>query len=508
MLAIDAGTLLTALARGGEVELAPGQGPLLAELVAAGLVAPAPDTSEDERQLEEARRQLAAAGPGVPGAPVRAEEKALRARILELVERTSRSRGAALVRGATAGPYRAAAGSTTPYVVGYQARALLSDLAPRLGRVGRMSLADFQAQMAVLRDVLSLRARRAHTLFAQLRSSPPEGTSEGALRSAAVGLSARSEPERELASTWRLLAGHLRGADLSDGTGKHEWTPDQEAAAAEGAILATRDLSTLGPQSAQEIHRQRLELRRAYCDGDAEDALDATMILSGARANVAQAAQLASETRAFGVPLTLTAALVARASPWPNVAALVAQLARRLSEQGEGGSDGERTSAAVLLSLSAHDAASALQRARDLRAYLGRFTPTGMLVPAALLSLLPTELAETLDLLRLASAELQKQKFGGGGGESMTLAIKLLLQTALLARGEEGDPEERAGFVRFDTLALAHLGAAGVASQVPLTLAALTAFHRPALDATLYYQEHYQPTHSAYVFSGRGGSWG
>jgi hypothetical protein len=130
-------------------------------------------------------------------------------------------------------------------------------------------------------------------------------------------------------------------------------------------------------------------------------------------------------------------------------------------------------------------------------------------VPAALLALLPVEAAEALDLLRTASTELQKHKLGGGGAESLTLATKLLLQTATLARGQEGDPEERAALVRFDALATAQLGLAGLVSQVPLTLTALTAFHRPVLEATLYFQQQHQPTHSPYAFgSGRSSGWG
>ncbi len=516
MLAIEAGTLLTQLARGGEVDLAPGEEVTLAALAAAGLVTPAPDTSEDERELAAARAQLAslpgsAAGPASPllqpaGAP---SEKALRARILELAERTSRAHGATLVRGMSGGPYRAAASGAAPYVLTYKARALLSDLAPRLGRVGRLTLEEFQQHMVILREVLSHRARRAHVLLSLLRARPLPGATEGALRSAAVGLAARNEPERELAACWALLAESLRSADERDGSGRIEWTPDQEAAAAEGMVLATRDLATLSTQSALEVHRQRLELLNTHCTGNPEDALDATMILAGSRREIPEAATLATHARGFGTPLNLTAALVARASRSPNAAELVAQLHRKLGEHGEGEHEAERTTAAVILALAGQDVTAMVQRARDLRAYLARFAPSGMLVPAALLALLPTELAETLDLLRLASAELQKEKFGAGGGESLTLAVKLLIQTALLARGDEGDPEERAGFVRFDQLALAQLGAAGLASQVPLTLQALTAFHRPALDATLYYQQHHQPTHSPYVFSsGRGGSWG
>jgi hypothetical protein len=531
MQAFEAGTLLTRLARGGDVELGPGEDLTLAELVRERLVARAPEVSAQVTELEGLRRELAtlvAPGAARP-ADAAVREKALRARALELVEIVSRGEGAATVRGAGAGPYRAGGGHER-YVVTYQARSLLSDLAPRLGRVGRMSLADFRAHMDLLRDVLHRRALRAQSLYALLRANPTAATtnvSDGAVRSVAVGLSVRNEPERELTATWGLLVQALTQADAADGTGASEWTPDQEAAAAEGMILATADLATLSHASARLVHTQRLDLLRRYSGaGFSEDALDATMLLSGsptAPAALAEAAELATAAAGFGTPLPVSAALVLRASRSVDRAGLVAQLRARLAALSEGVDERERTYAAVLLALAGQDPAALLDRARDLRAYLSRFSPNGMLVPAALLALLPVDVAESLDLLRMTSAELQKlqtgqaklpaghdkHRFGAGGAELVTLSIKLLLATAMLAAGADGDREEHAGFVRFEGLS-AQLGLAGLVSQVPLSFTALAAFHRPALDAALHYQEVFQPTHSPYVFGtgGRSRGWG
>ena len=59
------------------------------------------------------------------------------------------------MRGASGGPYRANSSGAAPHVLTYKARALLSDLAPRLGRVGRLSLGEFQQHMVILREVLT-----------------------------------------------------------------------------------------------------------------------------------------------------------------------------------------------------------------------------------------------------------------------------------------------------------------------------------------------------------------
>jgi hypothetical protein len=518
MLAIQAGALLTQMAQGGVVELGPGEDTTLADLVAAGLVVPAPDTSDDERRLADARRALAelhAFRSGQVGAPDAAglEEKRLRTLILDLAEKTSRANGAARVRVAGGAPYRTAPDSEALYVLTYHARALLSDLAPRLSRVGRLTLDEFREHMNVLRQVVAHRARRASAMLGSMVQCAPPDASDGAIRSAAVGLAARNEPEHEVVGRWSVLVKSLMEADAQDDTHSREWSVDQEVAAAEAMILVTPDLSTLGAGSAIEAHRRRIHLLSTHCGGNPEDALDATVLLVSAGGAIPEAADIATRAQWLGAPLSLTAALVARSSPSPNPAELVAQIHGQLVQAQEGQSEAERTTASVLLALAGHDPAAMVQRTRDLRAYLARFAPSGMLVQAALLALLPVDLAEALDLLRLASSELQGHRLGGGGAEALTLAVKLLMQTALLARGAEGDPEECAGFVRFDQLALANLGTAGLASQVPLSLAALTAFHRPALDAALYYQETHQPTHSPYVHShshsrSRGGSWG
>lgn len=507
MRAFEAGSLLLRLARGGDVALGPHELELLRVLVYEGLLNAAPDVSAELAELMELRVLLAASPP-----PAQDKAIALRARALELVEIVSGAQGAARVAEGAVGPYRAGGGARH-YVLSFRARSLLSDLAPRLGRVGHMTLEELEAHLRAVREVFAHRAQRALELDGLLRGPAAElSVSEGARRSAAVGLSVRNEPARMLVATWSMLVKALLELDKNDGTGRSEWTPDQESAAAEGVILATRDLRQLSARSAALVHEQRLALLGRYTQGNAEDALDATMILAAMGDVLTEAAELARAAQSYGTPLPLSAALIARASPSPDAAGLVAQLRARLQRLGEGADEHERTYAAALLTLGGADPAALVDRARDVRAYLGRFSATGTLVPAALLALLPVELPELLDLLRMVSAELQKQRIGAGGAESLSLSIKLLLATALLARGDEGDPEERVGLLRFDTLAASQLGVAGLVSQVPLSFSALTAFHRPTLDAVLFYQEAFQPTHSPYVFgtgSGyRSSGWG
>ena len=505
MLAMEVGSVLVKLAQGGEVALTEGEHLALEALEREGLVERAPDTSEAEAQLALRRAELSALA--TPAARA-AHEARLRTEILALSEAVVRGRGAACVMVQRGAAYR---GASAPqgFVVTFAGRALLSDLAPRLARVGAMEVQRFRAHMDALRVTFARRAQRAAEVFAALR---PANTvvSESALRSVALGLSARGGKPAELAVAWRSRFEALRTSEGRK-SGTPRWTANQEAAAAEALLL-------LATSSAQESSVERLEMLRGqaylnYCEQNGEDALDAAlhlMTLADTRRAIEEAAAFATEMKQLSTPMTLSVALALRAANQLKHGAIFTHFYYELARANEGTDDRERHAAALALTLAPAAPSTTLARARELRGYLTRFAATGMLVPACLLATLPVEPSEALDLLRLASSELQKARFEGGGAESLTLAVKFLLQTVILAAGSEGDAEEELDLLRFDGLALEALGHAGLVSHIPLSLTALTAFHRPALDATVVYQELFQPMHSSSVFSGghRSGGWG
>jgi len=73
------------------------------------------------------------------------------------------------------------------------------------------------------------------------------------------------------------------------------------------------------------------------------------------------------------------------------------------------------------------------------RSYLARLSQGEMAVPAAMLAVLATEIDETLDDLRMASSEVSLNKLSLGGVENLSLGLKLLMQTAVLAT-QPGSP--------------------------------------------------------------------
>ncbi len=507
MRTMEAGSVLMKLAEGGEVTLTEEELLALDALEKGFFVERAPDTSEAAARLQAARQEMSALS--TPEARA-AHEARLRTEILALSEVVVRGRGAARVTRARGSAYRAES-STTSFVVTFAGRTLLSDLAPRLPRVGALEMGAFWAHMHALRATFTQKAQRAAEVLQALRPALDKGVSASALRSVALGLSARREPVPQLANAWRGYFERLRDIDGRETQRTFRWQPDQEAAGAEALLLLPTSLQQQSP--AERLHALRLRCYQLYCEQNAEDALDASIHLMSAPnldLAVQEAANFAMQMKQLQTPMTLSVALALRASSRLEHGATFTYFFNELARAKEGADDRERHAAALALSLSPSPPETTFTRARELRAYLSRFAATGMLTPACLLATLPVETAEALDLLRLASAELQKARFECGGPEALTLAVKFLLQTVILAAGNEGDAEEQLGLIRFDGLALEALGHAGLASHIPLSLTTLTAFHRPALDAAAVYQELYQPMHSSSVFSGghRSGGWG
>jgi len=457
--AADAGFLLQSLVRGGVVEVGPDQEPVLARLRDAGLVRPAADPGPERALLAELQAELTALRTPTGGRGASPRERALRTSILELSERLAESEGAAEVRtSGTGGPYRGAASTAgARYQVTQKGRALLSDLAPRMLRVGTSTLDAFGSEMHALRVAIAWRADRAAEIARLLAPAAPQLGRES--RSIAIGLSAaRGEPARIVSA----FSSALRAM------GRSSFSVPQDASAAESLCLADLEAAERA-SSAQDVGTAELRSRGEW----------------------------------ISLPLALLATAGEDALP-PHVAPTILAAAQSLVTDLP--APQERIAVAVLLAFARGDLVSHLERWRVLRQYLARFAPDGMAIAAALLTWIALEPSETLDDLRLVAAEIQKRRLADGGAETMSLAIKLLVSIAMLAAGDEGDHEEKLALAPIATPRAPHVGLHGALAQLPLVTTALAAFHRPVLDAALEYERVYQSTHSAYVFSGAG--WG
>lgn len=522
MRCMEAAWLLQRLSQSGStapLSLVDAEREMLDGLVSRGLVEVAPDVAKQRAELvllrEKMRaivaRRATAAARSPEGETLRAEEGALRTHILELSEKVAHGDGAVLVHASGAGgPYREGAGTAiAPYRLTYQGRALVSDLAPRLSRVGGLQLDDAKRELELLRNAFAHRAGKAAAIAQALAPSLPASPTL-ALRAAALGLAARNEPVPE------LVAAFLRAFDsLRSTTASAPLTPGARELAAECICLAGPTVAAR-ESAGRDFVSFRDEIHRGWSRGDAEDSFDAAVVLvamdpSKREAVLAECRKLATDYNAMlpGRYLPLALALlmvVSGAGDGPAAAPRLSALETTLRERGTH----ERVAlgVAVVLSLVPGDAATAIDRFVACRDFLSRFSSESSGLEPALLSTLAIDVPEIIDDVRLAASEIQRYRLATGGAEAMSLGIKLLLEVAVLAAGNEGDPEEALKLAPYAVERLPGLGLSILSTTLPVALNAVAAFHLPAAGAS-WIAEQAHPAHSSVIFgTGGGRSWG
>lgn len=414
----------------------------------------------------------------------REKESRLRSEILELVERDARRRGGAMVGGRR-------------YALSYKGRNLLSTLLPRLARVESLDLGDFEREMEGLRGSLASRASKSAEIFRAL-AGDLRGVDAVHLRNAAVGLSARIEPARELARTFALVFGQLGASGIP--AGRHALLAE--------VLVVTR--GPLEPRGAEAEVRQLISLvdavRVEFASGaDFQDTVEAAAMLYTLPPGLRQDALLAAGAfrraiaEAGSRPLTTVA-------PWvligcsglgvrPGAGDWVRQLREELSVRAAPPQDAEM--AAAILGASRGEAGAELLYQFDTaRAYLSRLSEESFVVPAAMLAALPTSISETLDDLRMAAAEVSGKGLSTGGLENLSLAIKILMQTAVIAGGSS----EGLSVGPVPQEALAPLGLAGLALILPTALVAVYAFHEVSVHQAAVQAYRFHPVHTHYIY--------
>ncbi len=502
----DATQVLSRLTPGAEIELGAAAMGVLGRLERAGYVARASDPERDRRALADRKAELAALGPRGDAARI----AVLRREILAISEALATSDGAARVRtGEGAGPYRGAITFEGAYVLTQSGRALLSNLGPRAARAPRLTLSDFDAQLAALDEILGARARRATDLVTRIAPKTAPALPLHALRSAMLGLASLPHPNGPLGDAFVVLYTAIRQTHASV-----PCTPAQDASIAEALLLHYVDLRpAYDPTLASALVAMRDDIARRYCAGRTEDALDATLLLAAVPASdrqprIDRAAAFASAMARVSVPTPLSLALLATAGgPALESVELVTRADRHVLSRSADPLEALTTAVLATMQIT-HPLEAQLARIDALHAYLMRTGP-GMMVAAALLALLDGDPAGLLDDLRLAARQVTEQRLAPGGVEATALGVKLLLHSALLARGAEGDPEEKLALAlrALPALAAFELGAQGLGTMsatLPLLATTVTAFHRPMLEAAVLYEQHSRPMHSDYVF---GGGW-
>lgn len=323
------------------------------------------------------------------------------------------------------------------FALTYRGRTLLSNLLTRLARVEGMDVSTFERELEVLRRSLDARVAKAKGMFVRLKSELRDAP-EADLRAVAMGLSAREEPSQDLETSFLVAFKAL----VEAGVGR-----DRTPVLAECLVVAR------GPLDASEVAatvEELVQLRSKVSEmfgpaAQADPLTPVSLLLSfdvGSRATLlADAATLRRQVfpETGTQPASMAAIFLAAAADLLRTPASVTRFGRMCGELVDRGcARAEAEMAAAILVTSKRDPANALRYFEVARDYLSRFSATGMVVPAAMLSVLQVTVEESLDDLRLAAASIAAQGLSTGGIENLSLAVKLLVQTAILVSASGG----------------------------------------------------------------------
>ena len=422
------------------------------------------------------------------------EQALLRSRVLDLAEGAARVLGSAKVDGERV-------------AVTFRGKELVAALGPRLSRVGYASIDEFEAALARLREAFAQRASRASQILRLLSPAIP-WIEEIHLRSAAVGLSVREEPPGAIAAAYPAAVESL-GARFAPVGPEAVNIATLRPLVAETICVSAPSLEIPAIYAAVQTFTSLWERIVRSAPTWAEDALRAAMMLvplGDRRESVLQDA--------------IAFARAARGASLDVVADIATSIVVVQSGQGLDPSTVDRyrsyfaavrspavpekdlaLAAALLTSGGGTDPGAAVQRYGVAREYLSRFNGDGMSGPAAMLAVLSAQLEESLDNLRLASAEIAKYRLSLGGMENLSLGMKLLLETAVLPSPVRGIVSPQGALAPPEQPPSAPLGLLGVAFATPfLMLPALAAFHETALHRLAVSDYAFHPVHANYVY--------
>ena len=425
------------------------------------------------------------------------QERGLRTRILTLAERNSVLESSVPVNGQR-------------FIVTYRGKEFLARLGPRLQRVSGSSVEEFEGALARLRQSFSSRAARASEILRALAYRVP-GVDEIHLRSAAVGLAIRDDPPEALVAGYRAAIRGLWARYVPFGPEGVSQTNMRPLIA---EVLCTSAVSLFEPAIEQDVWRfSDLWQRIAQtAPTGVEDAMRAALMLFPLRESaervLQEALRFASAVRGPGSPAVAdvaTSVLVVQGSQSedPTLMARFSDYVHGLGTPSVPEND-VGLSAALLTVGGGPDPSAALRRFALAREYLSRFNGGGMAVPSAMLAILSAEIEESLDNLRIASAEIGAHRLSLGGMENLSLGMKLLLQTAVVPNPVRGIVSPQGALVpptQPPGSPTAPLGLLGVAFASPLLLLpALAAFHETALHRLAVSDFTFHPVHTNFVY--------
>jgi len=123
-----------------------------------------------------------------------------------------------------------------------------------------------------------------------------------------------------------------------------------------------------------------------------------------------------------------------------------------------------------------------------------------MAVPAAMLAVLSPEVEESLDNLRIASAQVSKHRLSLGGMENMSLGMKLMTAVALSPPLPQAPVSDLQSTTPLEVGRRTALGLLGLTIPVTAVVTAFTALHTNSLHRAAVSDYRWHPVHTHYIY--------
>jgi len=485
--------------------------PVLGASGASGIEAARARLSEIAAEMENLRRLLAEMETQYPDEEVQSlprkvpeyqasrdrleslekEQRALRTGFLEMVQKTADAKTSATVNGER-------------LYVTYRGQELLGELLQRRERVRGMVLDEFLNEMESIKAHFEERATRAHQILGRISPAFPT-LDEIHFRMAAVGLSARAGDSHETADLF-IRAFRAISFELN-------WEGLVGISLAENLALRSSNMQDLEyhlgkarPILANPVDDPNLKEEQVRslaiimaCEEDVQKLFWRTQEIAGLHC------QQCPSAAAFLV-CTDRSHLSAPAPEGGQAGLLQSfiQYSQWMAEWDPDPSAGSMASA--VLAATDRPAADVMERFRLAFEMLSRFNGGGMEVPSAMIAILPTGVEESMDNVRIASAAIVRHRLSLGGAETLSLGVKMLVQSSVMATAGAGP--RTPGTVPQSILPVTRLGPApqvlAMPGFSPVTAPALGAglatFHERSLHRIAVRDYRFHPVHMHYVY--------
>lgn len=417
--------------------------------------------------------------------PAALDEQVLRNRIIVLSELSANKQRSISIHG-------------IDYGITYKGKELIENLIPRLKRIGNKQVKEFAQEMTALNDTFFSWAKRSFEILEYLSPMIP-AVDEIHCRSVVIGLSSRPENAKEVTEAFVFTLETI-GDLLKD----HDRLPF----IAECIIISLENLSKEKISSAVSKFNDIRVLAGKY-SSNYDAAIDCALLLypldHSATENMRFLGYALDFARKIDPEIKFDIRLEAALLIEIMGIELNEEMARKFQEYYDkidtpGIPDRNSGIAAALIVIGIFEGQQVYSRFTTALEYLDRFSDEPMVIPAAMLLHLSPEIEETLDTLRLASSVIARQKLSLGGIESLSLGMKMLLQSSVISSMISIPAELRNQYVSSrEIIPLQTLGILSI-SMLPVALIAFTTFHELSIHKITFTDYSFHPVHTNFAY--------